>query len=201
METYNVPTLQDWNTGVRVECLWHRTETEWKGFAHADILNLLCCTIVYRLLWGDFFFFGSVVSANELQACLKTESPGLMVAACLDVGDERREIKIRPTLSFWTWDDICTPWPKLTNIEGQFRQEKINQAAKTDKESTDSIQLLRTRKVNLPVNSVGTLVAWWPWEPEAPRGHRRKIGGHIKWERELMDMGKSRGKKSLEGKS
>lgn len=41
--------------------------------------------------------------------CLQTESPGLMVAACLDVEDERREIKTRPTLSFWTWDDICTP--------------------------------------------------------------------------------------------
>ena len=32
--------LQDWNTRVRVECLWHRTEMGWKECAHADILNL-----------------------------------------------------------------------------------------------------------------------------------------------------------------
>ena len=83
----------------------------------------MCCTIVYRPLLG-IFFIRSVLNLEELQAFLKTGFPGLMVAACLDVGDGSREIKTRPTLSFWTWDDICAS-DLNEQIEGQFGQEKI----------------------------------------------------------------------------
>lgn len=124
METYSESTLQDLNTGIRVWMPLTGDRNEVKWLCPCWHLVFVCCTIVSRLLLGIFFFVRSVLNLEELQAFLKTEFPGLMAAACLDVGDESREIKTRPTLSFWIWDDICAS-DQNEQIEGQFEQEKI----------------------------------------------------------------------------
>lgn len=54
------------------------------------------------------------------------------------------------------------------------KRRSIRQPRLTE-EPTDSVQLLRTRKVNLPVNSRNTC-SLVTLRAEAPRGHWRKIG-------------------------
>lgn len=64
-------------------------DREWK---QNKIIVLICLYMVLEFtdsFWGCYFIL-SVLNLDELQAFLKTKSPGVMVAARLGVEEEKR---------------------------------------------------------------------------------------------------------------
>lgn len=64
-------------------------DREWKQNKIIVLIYLYMVLEFTDSFWGCYFIL-SVLNLDEPQAFLKTKSPGVMVAACLDVEEEKR---------------------------------------------------------------------------------------------------------------
>lgn len=89
METQNESRLQkDLNTGIRLNDF----DREWEQNKIIVPIYLYMVLEFTDSFWG-YYYILSILNLDELQAFLKTKSPGVVVAARLDVEEEKRRNK------------------------------------------------------------------------------------------------------------